>query len=160
MNYKFFGKIFLCLTLIFGAFVAQANGQGGVTINGSIGKGKIERGKSATVTITMDIPGGLHVNSNRPLSQYAIPTRVKLTGAGLKFSAVNYPRGKVMKFSFSDEQIAVYEGRATFRATMTVPETFKGNVAKIRAVVSYQSCTNEICYRPRSEDITITATVK
>lgn len=153
-------KLFFCLALVFGAFVVSANAQGAVTINGSIGRGVLEKGKTTTATIVMDIPGGLHVNSNRPGSSYAIPTRIRVTGAGLKIGAVSYPRGKTQKFSFSDEQISVYDGRTSFRVPVTVPANFKGNVAKIRVVVSYQSCTDEVCYRPRTGEITLSASVR
>jgi hypothetical protein len=131
-----------------------------VPISGSIGNGRLQKGKTATATIVMDIPGGLHVNSNRPLSRYAIPTRIRVTGAGLKLGAVSYPRGKVQKFSFSEEQIAVYDGRTTFRVPVTVPANFSGNVARIRVVVSYQSCTDEVCYRPRTGEVTLSAAVR
>lgn len=160
MNNKFFGKIFVCFALILGAFVISANAQGNVNITGSIGNGKLQKGKTATATIVMEIPGELHVNAARPMSQYAIPTRIKATGAGVKVGAVSYPKGSVKKFSFSDEQIAVYEGRTTFRVPITIPANFKGDVARIRVVVEYQSCSNEVCYRPRSGEVTLSAAVK
>lgn len=160
MNNKTFEKLFFCLALIFGAFVFNVNAQGNVDLSGSIGNGKLQRGKTATATIVMDIPGGLHVNTNRPGNQYSIPLKIRLTGAGLKFGAVAYPRGTVKKFSFSEDQLVVYEGRATFRFTVNVPANFKGETVKIRAVADYQSCTDEVCYRPRSSEVTLSASVK
>lgn len=160
MNNKFFEKLCLAVALIFGAFVFQASAQGAVDLNGSIGNGKLQRGKTATATIVMDIPGGLHVNTNRPGNQYSIPLKIRVTGAGLKLGAVTYPRGTIRKFTFSEEQLAVYEGRTTFRFTVNVPASFKGDVAKIRVVANYQSCTDEVCYRPRSSEVTLSAAVR
>jgi thiol:disulfide interchange protein len=160
MNNKFFGKLFFCLALIFGTFVFQANAQGNVNLSGSIGNGKLQKGKTATATIVMDIPNGLHVNTNRPGNQYSIPLKIRVTGAGLKLGAVNYPRGTVKKFDFSEDQLTVYEGRTTFRFTVNVPANFKGDAAKIRVVADYQSCTDEVCYRPRSGEVTLGAAVK
>jgi thioredoxin:protein disulfide reductase len=148
--------IFTALFFAFAlAFVAETNAQ---TITGSIPA--IKRGGSARGTIAMSIPGGLHVNSNRPSGEYYIPTRVSVSGVGLKFGAVSYPRGTNRKFEFSENTINVYEGRVTFSFNVTVPANFKGNTIKVRAVVNYQACTNEVCYPPKSKEITLTANVK
>jgi len=136
-------------------FVAETNAQ---TISGSIPA--VKRGGSTRGTIVMSIPGGLHVNSNRPNSEYAIPTSVRVSGAGLKFSAVSYPRGKNRKFEFSEGTINVYEGRVTFSFNVTVPANYKGNTIRVRVVVKSQACTDEVCYPPKSKEMTLTANVK
>lgn len=150
--------------LLFGLFTAFIFIAGGLveadaqTISGSIGT--VKRGGSAKGTILMSIPGGLHVNSNRPNSQYAIPTVVKVSAVGAKVGAVSYPRGKNRKFGFSEDTINVYEGRTSFGFNLTVPANFKGNVVKVRAVVRYQACTDEVCYPPKSKEVTLTAKVQ
>lgn len=143
------------LSLIFLAGVCiEANAQ---TFSGSIGT--IKRGGAAKATIVMSVPGGLHVNSSRPNSEYAIPTVVRVTAAGVKVGAVGYPRGRNRKFGFSEDSINVYEGRTVFNFNIAVPENFKGNVVKVRAVVRYQACTDEVCYAPKSKEITLTVKV-
>jgi hypothetical protein len=136
-------------------FAGDASAQ---SVSGSIGT--VKRGGSSKGTVVLSIPGGLHVNSSRPNSQYAIPTSVRVTGAGVKLSAVSYPRGRNRKFSFSEDTINVYEGRAVFGFTITVPENFKGNVVRVRAVVRYQACTDEVCYPPKTREVTLTANVR
>jgi DsbC/DsbD-like thiol-disulfide interchange protein len=130
------------------------------TVNGSIGNGIARRGAATRASIVIDIPDGLHVNSNRPSSQYAIATSVKVSGNGVKVGAVNYPRGHNRKFEFSEQPINVYEGRVSFPFNVTVPASFKGNSVKVRAVVRYQACTNEVCYPPKSKEVTLTARVR
>lgn len=130
------------------------------TISGSIGNGTVTPGKSARGVIVMNIPGGLHVNSNRPASEYSIPTSVSVTASGAKVGTVRYPRGKNRKFQFSENLINVYEGRVSFPFTVTVPKNFRGNTVRVRAVVRYQACTDEVCYPPRNKDITLTAKVR
>jgi Disulphide bond corrector protein DsbC len=137
--------------------VSVSNAQ---TVSGSIGNGTIPRGGSARGTIVLSVPGGLHVNSNRPGNEYQIPTTVRLTAVGAKAGAVSYPRGKNRKFGFSDGAINVYDGSTAFNFNVTVPKTFKGNVVRVRAVVKYQACTDEVCYPPKSKEITLTARVK
>lgn len=144
-------------TVIFLLLVSAANAQ---TINGSIGGGTVPRGKAARGSVVMTIPDGLHVNSSRPNSQYAIPTKVRVSGSGLKLGSVNYPKGTDRKFQFSENLINVYEGRVVFPFTVTVPASFRRNTIKVRAVVRYQPCTEEVCYPPKKKEITLTARVR
>lgn len=155
MKKTFFSAI-LSLSFIFLAGLAfETNAQ---TITGSIGT--VSRGGSTKGTVVMSIPGGLHVNSNRPNSRYAIPTTLNITATGGRISGIVYPRGVNRKFSFSEDTINVYEGRVTFRFTLSVPKNFQGNTIRIRVVARYQACTDEVCYPPRTKEITLTARVR
>lgn len=146
----------LSLLFLAGSF-STANAQ---SLSGSIGKGTMQRGSTVRAYVVLNIPGNLHVNANRPGSQYSIPTTVKLSGSGVKIGGVSYPRGKRRTFSFSDEAIYVYEGRTVLGFNVTVPKGFRGNTIKIRAVVRSQACTNEVCYPPKNQEVTLTARVR
>ena len=139
------------------AGVAMASAQ---TVSGSIGNGSVTRGSSARGSVVLSIPGGLHVNSSRPASEYAIPTTVRLSGTGVKVSAPTFPRGVNRKFQFSENVINVYEGTVRFPFTVNVPAGFKGDTVRVRAVVKYQACTDEVCYAPRTKEVMLTARVK
>ena len=129
------------------------------TVTGSIGNGTVTRGTAAKATVVMSFPSGLHANSNRPGSEYAIPTTVRASASGIKIGAVSYPRGKNRKFEFSENTLNVYEGRTTFTFPVTVPPTYKGSTVKVNVTVKYQACTNEVCYPPKSKQVTLTAKV-
>jgi hypothetical protein len=152
MKKIFLGAIF---SLILSA--AAANAQ---TISGSIGNGTVAKGKATRGTVVMNIPGGLHVNSNRPNSQYAIPTTVRVSASGARVSGVTYPRGKTRKFSFSETPISVYEGRVSFPFTLTLPANFRGSTVRVSVSVRSQACTDEVCYAPKTKNITLTARVR
>ena len=136
-------------------FVNETSAQ---TITGSLNqasKGRIARGY-----IVLKIPKGLHVNSYRPKSEYAIPTRVSVSASGAKAYGVTYPPGTMRKFSFSDEPISVYEGRAVFGFKVLIPKGFKGNYVNVKASVRSQACTDEVCYAPKTKTINIRARVR
>lgn len=156
------GKILINRFLLMAFFIAGglAVHTSAQTISGSIGKGVVGRGDKVSGSVVLSIPDGLHVNSNRPSSEYAIPTSVRLSGAGVKLSGVSYPRGRDRKFQFSESLINVYEGRAVFPFTVRVPENFRGNFVRVRAVVRYQACTEEVCYPPKTKEVILTAKVK
>jgi thiol:disulfide interchange protein len=153
------GKRILFATLLaaFCGSFAVVNGQ---TVTGSIAGGAVTKGKPARATVLLNIPGGLHVNSSRPNSEYAIPTTVRASAKGVRVSPVMYPRGVNRKFEFSENAINVYEGRPSFWFNVTVPESYKGDTVAVTVSVRYQACTNEVCYPPRTRQITLRARVK
>ena len=141
-------------------FIATTIAVNAQTVTGSIGDGSLERGDSERGRVVLSIPGGLHVNSSRPASEYAIPTVVTVRGPrGVRVSRVTYPRGKNRKFQFSENLINVYEGRVSFPFTVTVPANFRGNTVRINVAVRYQACTDEVCYPPRTKNLVLTAKV-
>jgi DsbC/DsbD-like thiol-disulfide interchange protein len=152
-------KFLLVTILSLTIFAVSASAQS-VSVSGSIGKGTAERGETVRGTVVMSVPGGLHVNSSRPGSPYAIPTSVRVTVTGAKAGAVSYPRGRNRKFSFSDNSINVYEGRVSFSFNVTVPASFRGTTLRVRATVRYQACTDEVCYPPTSKTVNLTARVQ
>jgi DsbC/DsbD-like thiol-disulfide interchange protein len=144
----------LAFVFLAGNFI-EANAQ---TFTSSIGA--VKRGGAVKGTIVMNIPNGLHVNSSRPNTEYAIPTSVNLSASGVKLGTVMYPRGTNRKFEFSDDTLNVYENRAVFNFNVAVPANYKGSTVKIRAVVRYQACTDQVCYPPKNKEITLTARVR
>ncbi len=155
-------KLFFMLALASGLslFLGGSSVVRSQTVTGSLGSGAAARGSAVSGTIVMKIPSGLHVNSNRPASEYAIPTTVRLTGSGVKVGSVRYPRGRNRKFQFSENPINVYEGRVAFPFTVTVPKNFRGATVRVRAFVRYQACNDEVCFPPKNKEITITAQIR
>lgn len=155
MKFSFYKTVLMAAVVaVFGC--AGANAQ---SISGSIAGGTVTKGKAARATVVLSLPVGLHANSNRPGSEYAIPTTVRASATGAKIGTVTYPRGHDRKFEFSENSINVYEGRASFTFNITVPPTYKGTSLKVNVTVKYQACTNEVCYPPKSKQITLTAKV-
>jgi DsbC/DsbD-like thiol-disulfide interchange protein len=127
-----------------------------IGLNGFFSVDKAQRGRIIQAALVMDIPDGYHVNSNRPLGKFAIPTTLKVEApGGIKVGPVNYPRSTVRSFSFSQERLAVYEGRAVMRFNVTVPANFEVGVTELRARIKYQSCSNDVCYQPVTREVTM-----
>src|SRR5436305_9444277 len=86
---------------VFPSLAAQSNAVG---INGFFSVDPAQQGSTFQAAIVLDIPDGLHVNSNRPLGKYAIPTSVKVaTPKGLKVTPIAYPPGRVRTFRFGED---------------------------------------------------------
>ena len=115
---------------------------------------KAQRGRTIQAAFVIDIPRGFHVNSNRPLGKYAVPTVVRLEAPeGVKVSPITYPRSTVRRFKFSEEQLAVYEGLTVMRFNVTVPANFSQGTMQLRARIKYQSCNDEVCFPPANRDV-------
>jgi DsbC/DsbD-like thiol-disulfide interchange protein len=154
MKQKLVGLVFAAAIVIAAGLTVNAQ-----SVTGSIANGTVTRGKAARATVYLSLPGGLHANSSRPGSEYAVPTTVRPSARGIRLGAVNYPRGKNRKFSFSNDTINVYEGRTAFTFTVTVPANYKGNTISVRVPVKYQACTDEVCYPPTTKTVNLTARV-
>src|SRR5918912_66396 len=95
--------------------------QPNIGVNGFFSVDKAQRGRTVQAALVMDIPEGFHVNSNKPLVKYAIPTVLKIDApGGIKVGPVTYPRSALRSFSFSQERLAVYEGRAVMRINVQI----------------------------------------
>ena len=130
-----------------------------IGINGFFSVDPAQQGSSFQAAIVMEIPRGMHVNSNKPLGKYAVATVVKVDSPrGLKVTPVSYPRGSVRAFRFGgsqEERLAVYEGRAIFRFNVTVAPGTEQQVARVRVNVRFQSCNDEVCFPPATRELTL-----
>lgn len=147
---------FLAAVIVVSGYFTTMDAQ---NVSGSIGNGTVTRGTAARATVVLSVPGGLHVNSNHPNGEYAIATTVRATSNGAKIGRVTYPRGRNRKFEFSEKPLNVYEGRVTMTFNVTPSATFRGRTITVNVTVHYQACTNEVCYPPKSKQITLTAKV-
>jgi DsbC/DsbD-like thiol-disulfide interchange protein len=144
----------LLIPVNFYANPAANRAQANIGINGFFAADKAQRGRTIQAAVVIDIPSGYHVNGNKPLGKYAIPTVLKIEApGGVRVSPVNYPRASLRSFPFSKEQLAVYEGRAVLRFNVTIPANFDAGVTELRARLRYQSCTDDTCFQPETREI-------
>jgi DsbC/DsbD-like thiol-disulfide interchange protein len=127
-----------------------------IGVTAALSAQRVERGRTVQATVVMDIPSGFHVNSNRPLEKFLIPTQLKIdVPKGVRISAVSYPRAVLRNFKFSKNRVSVYEGRATMRFNVTVPANFSTGSTELKAHLRYQSCNDEVCFPPQSRDVSL-----
>ena len=101
---------------------------------------------------------GIHVYA--PGSDDYIPITVKLTAQPeLKAGKVAYPKSEVM--TFADEKVPVFEKPFRLTQDVTLDKSLKpGSTLTIAGTVSYQACTDNICYPPESSPVTWTVMVR
>jgi len=126
-----------------------------IDIKGYYSSDKAQRGRTVRAAVVMEIPGGYHVNANRPLGKYAIPTTVKIEAPkGVIVGPIAIPRALIRKLkAVNNELLAVYEGRAIMRFNVTVPANYGDGWLNLKGRLRYQSCNDDVCFPPKNQDI-------
>jgi len=111
--------------------------------------------------VTLSISSGFHVNANPATFSYLIPTEVTAENAEeINVDKAVYPAGRMEKFQFADQPLAVYEGETQIK----LPLRAKANGAKVSTSlpikVRVQACDNEQCFPPATLNTTLAADVK
>jgi thiol:disulfide interchange protein DsbD len=105
--------------------------------------------------VTATILSGWHINSNKPLDDFVIPSALSFDTATADLVSADYPPHTVRSFTFSGAQkLAVYEG------TIRIPFTAKlksGN--SLNGKLHYQACNDTVCLPPRDAEVTIDVNV-
>src|SRR5664279_4144075 len=121
---------------------------------------RLVAGSPFRLAVVAEIKAGWHVNSHTPKEDFLIPTEIRIKpAAGLVFSPVKYPKHKETKFSFSDQPLAVYEGRTVFLVPGTVDAKAAPGPRTLTAVISYQPCNDNQCLPPAELTTTLTLEV-
>ena len=109
------------------------------------------QGKSATVPLSFRVASGYHINSNRPKSEFLIPTVLKVEATtDIVIGKTTYPEGQDMSFAFApDEKLNVYT--RDFQVDVQVRPLHSVQAGKyiIRGTLKYQACDNAACYPPK-----------
>ncbi|HXD33356.1 MAG TPA: protein-disulfide reductase DsbD N-terminal domain-containing protein [Pyrinomonadaceae bacterium] len=125
-----------------------------IQVNGYTSTDKVQRGRAIQGAIVMDIPGGYHVNSNRPLEKFLVATQLSVEAPqGVKVGAVAFPRALLKNFQFSKEKLSVYEGRVILRFNVTVPASFNSGSIQLKSKLRYQSCSDSLCFPPQTREV-------
>ena len=136
------------------AVAPPASVQPNIDVGGVFSMDKAQRGRPIQAAVVLDIPQGFHVNANKPLGKYAVPTVLRVEAPdGIKISPIIYPRSTMHRVG--NDQLAVYDGRAVMRFNVTIPANHESNSMELRARIRFQSCNDEVCFPPVTREITM-----
>ena len=146
--------IILLLPTSFFSNPAPPQSSSDVNVSGSIAPDKLKKGRLARASVVMDIPSGLHVQSNKPLDKFLVATKLDVeTPSGMKVGPISYPRALMKKLKFSKGMVAVYEGRAVLRFNVTVPANYSGGSGEVKGKLRFQACNDESCFPPVTREV-------
>jgi hypothetical protein len=96
------------------------------------------------VVMHIKIAKGWHINGNKPLEDYLVPTTMKVKSGG----AVTYPKAIIKSLGFSKKPLALLEGEAVINAKAA--ETATSSVE-----LEIQACSDKICLAPDTLKFTV-----
>jgi len=109
------------------------------------------RGKATKVDLFFRISPGFHVNSNKPHSEFLIPTTLKLTApTDIVIGSVSYPAGVEKSFPFApDDKMSVYSSQFVINFVVRpLANVVPGRYA-VHGALRYQACDDATCYPPK-----------
>jgi len=111
----------------------------------------VQQGKSGTVPLSFRVEHGYHINSNKPKSEFLIPTALKVDATtDIVIGRITYPDGKDMSFAFApDEQLNVYTGDFELGVLVRPLQSVQPGKYMVRGKLKYQACDNAACYPPK-----------
>ena len=102
-----------------------------------------------TLVLRAALAPGWHVNSHRPSEEYLIPTTVQVQAPGsVKLGEPRYPDGKMLKFSFSETPLSVYEKE--FEIQVPLQWSGSGPAPALSGAIEFQACNDTQCLAPAS----------
>ncbi|MBN2337394.1 MAG: thioredoxin family protein [Acidobacteria bacterium] len=140
------------LALILAFLVPAASAAGApevVSVRALPPSGSLAPGETAAVEIEIAITPPYHINSDRPLEAYLIPTRVEFEPVpGLVVGPVRFPEPEVKKLPVSESPMAVYDGTVLVTADVTPSDAAGRERVLVKGRVRTQACDGRSCYPP------------
>ena len=96
------------------------------------------------LTLTIDLPPGVHIEPHQPPEPYLIPTVLEVDG--LSDVTVDYPTPTVKDLGWKDITLTVLEGTLRFVMTGRV----NAGLERISGTLHYQPCVGGACLPPRT----------
>jgi hypothetical protein len=116
----------------------------------------VVRGKSAKVDLLFRVSPGFHVNSNKPHSEFLIPTVLRLTApTDIVIGVVNYPPGQESSFPFApDDKLSVYGSQFSIDFAVRPLASVLPTKYAVHGQLKYQACDDATCYPPKVLPVT------
>jgi len=113
----------------------------------------VSAGKASAVALHFRVAQGLHINSNKPLAEFLIPTTLSIPeGMGVRLEKADYPAGTVISLAFDPKtKLSVYTGEFAIQARIVATA---GNHL-VQARLRYQACDNNQCMPPKTINVPI-----
>src|SRR5208282_3134098 len=118
----------------------------------------LRAGGAGTLKVAAQVLAGWHINSDKPLSEDYIPTKLEVSGpAGVTAGAIKYPPAETMTLEAAGgDKISVFGGNINFEVPLKASSNFAAKPGDaLKVTIDYQGCNNNECLRPASVSVTV-----
>ena len=117
---------------------------------------QLRAGESATVSVSVDVNPGYHIQANPVPFAYLIPAELKLLDtAELTMGAPIYPAGKPYTLEGSTDTLIVYDGTVEIQVPVSVSASASAGHTEVSGTIRYQSCDDRMCFPPTSKPVQV-----
>ena len=110
---------------------------------------RLKAGQPTAVRVELSIAKPYHINSNRPLEDYLIPTTLEFEPlAGVTFGKIAFPPAPPKKLPVSESPMSVYEGTVRISVEITPDASLGQKNIILKGKVRYQACDDRACLPP------------
>lgn len=125
--------------------------EGLVTVSATHSLSVFHPGATGYVAVTASIAEGWHINSNKPLDRYLIPSELIVTAPeGIEVARILYPAPVMRKLEMSETAMSLYDGVVTFGAVLRIGESVPPGAYAVTATLKFQGCNDLSCVEPSS----------
>jgi thiol:disulfide interchange protein DsbD len=130
-----------------------------VTITSATIDPTLKPGSSSTLKVAAKVTEGWHINSDKPLSEDYIPTKLEIRApVTVAPGAIKYPPAETMALdpAAGGGNLSVFGGDIKFEVPLKAAPTFAPKPGEaITVTIDYQGCNNNECLRPASVSTTV-----
>ena len=153
--------LLLALLLLGSINFAQSEGDSNrVTIKLYQNLDKLPLNSQLKIAVEVKIEAGWHINSNTPNDEFLIPTSFDLLSEkNFEITKIKYPDPLILRLSFSDQPVSVFEGEFFLGAIIDIPENLELGNHQIPVELYYQACNDQTCEPPQTVKSTLEISV-
>ena len=153
-------SVIFALTWLIFAPAAHANPKANelVKITSATIDPPLRAGGASTLKVAAQVIADWHINSDKPLSEDYIPTKLEVSGpASVTPGAIKYPPAETMTLEGAGgDKIAVFGGDIKFEVPLKAAADFAPKPGDALTVtIDFQGCNNNECLRPASVSTTV-----
>ncbi len=132
-----------------------------VKLSASLENDSIEKGENFKILLEMNIEDGWHINSNKPLDEYVIPTEVKVDIInGVDIKNIIYPEPKIIVLESLGGKTSTFEGITQIEINGIIDSEYRYDNIEFLIDVTYQGCNDEMCLAPITKSISMVTKIK
>jgi DsbC/DsbD-like thiol-disulfide interchange protein len=114
----------------------------------------VHAGVVVRVALEVELPDGVHVQSDKPRDPLLIPTIVAVDPpAGITVREIAYPEPVDFTLAGQKEPLAVFERRFVIGVTLATNRDVAPGELAVPARFRYQACNATTCFAPAREDL-------
>jgi hypothetical protein len=123
----------------------------------------VKAGETSALALRFKLIPGHHTNSNKPTDEFLIPLKLNWEASKvspLEIAGIEYPAGKLEKYSFSDKPLSVYSGEFVVTTRFKAPAGAPKGQRVVDGKLRYQACNDTMCFAPRTLAVQATINIQ